>query len=60
MDRFEHAPGDAGLVMIVFTLPSHDYVFKVIRDRFAPPKTTTKTGSARATSWSSSTIAPGA
>ena len=42
MDRFEHAPGDAGLVMIVFTLPSHDYVFKVIRDRFAPPKTTTK------------------
>jgi isocitrate dehydrogenase kinase/phosphatase len=29
------------MVMIVFTLRSHDYVFKVIRDRFAHPKTTT-------------------
>ena len=27
------------MVMIVFTLPSHDIVFKVIRDRFAWPKT---------------------
>jgi isocitrate dehydrogenase kinase/phosphatase len=42
MDRFEHAPGAAGMVMIVFTLRSFGYVFKVIRDRFAPPKTTTK------------------
>ena len=24
--------------MLVFTLPSFPYVFKVIRDRFAPPK----------------------
>ena len=42
MDRFQHAPGDAGMVMIVFTLRSHDYVFKVIRDHFAHPKTTTR------------------
>jgi isocitrate dehydrogenase kinase/phosphatase len=26
------------MVMLVFTLPSFPYVFKVIRDRFAPPK----------------------
>lgn len=37
-DRFVHAPGDRGLVMICFTLPSFDVVFKVIRDRFAYPK----------------------
>jgi len=29
-------------VMIVFTLPSHDLVFKVIRDRFGAPKTSTR------------------
>src|SRR5882757_4446236 len=43
IDSFVHAPGERGLVMLVFTLPSHDLVFKVIRDRFAPPKTTTRT-----------------
>lgn len=37
-DQFVHAPGDKGLVMICFTLPSFDVVFKVIRDRFAYPK----------------------
>jgi len=37
-DRFVVAPGIKGLVMLVFTLPSFPYVFKVIRDRFAPPK----------------------
>ena len=35
-------PGERGLVMIVFTLPSHDLVFKVIRDRFGAPKTSTR------------------
>ena len=35
-------PGQRGLVMVVFTLPSHDLVFKVIRDRFGPPKNTTR------------------
>jgi isocitrate dehydrogenase kinase/phosphatase len=37
-DRFVTAPGIKGMVMLVFTLPSFPYVFKVIRDRFAPPK----------------------
>ena len=37
-DRFAVAPGIKGMVMLVFTLPSFPYVFKVIRDRFAPPK----------------------
>lgn len=37
-DRFVHAPGDRGLVMLVFTLPSFDLVFKVIRDNFGHPK----------------------
>ncbi|MFP5405023.1 MAG: bifunctional isocitrate dehydrogenase kinase/phosphatase [Gammaproteobacteria bacterium] len=32
-DRFAIAPGIRGLVMLVFTLPSFPYVFKVIRDR---------------------------
>src|SRR5579863_891204 len=38
-DLFVHAPGERGLVMVCFTLPSFDVVFKVIRDRFAHPKT---------------------
>ncbi|HVC31353.1 MAG TPA: bifunctional isocitrate dehydrogenase kinase/phosphatase [Steroidobacteraceae bacterium] len=37
-DRFVHAPGERGLVMVCFTLVSFDVVFKVIRDRFASPK----------------------
>jgi isocitrate dehydrogenase kinase/phosphatase len=41
-DRFEAAAGDRGMVMNVFTLPSYDVVFKVIRDRFAEPKTTSR------------------
>ncbi len=42
IDAFVHAPGERGLVMIVFTLPSHDLVFKVIRDQFGAPKHTTR------------------
>ena len=38
-DLFTHAAGERGLVMVCFTLPSFDVVFKVIRDRFPPPKT---------------------
>ena len=38
-DRFVHADGDKGLVMLVFTLPSYDLVFKIIRDNFGYPKT---------------------
>ena len=41
-DKFEHSEGDEGLVMIVFTLPSYDLVFKIIRDRFGFPKTITR------------------
>ena len=41
-DRFEIAPGIRGMVMLVFTLPSYDVVFKVIRDSFDYPKTTTR------------------
>ena len=37
-DNFVVAPGIKGMVMLVFTLPSYPYVFKVIRDHFAPPK----------------------
>ena len=39
-DDFVVAPGIKGMVMLVFTLPSFPYVFKVIRDHFAPPKET--------------------
>ncbi|KNH09018.1 Isocitrate dehydrogenase phosphatase /kinase [Candidatus Burkholderia brachyanthoides] len=41
-DRFVIAPGIKGLVMIVFTLPSFPYVFKLIKDAFPPPKDTTR------------------
>jgi len=37
-DRFVHAPGQRGLVMVCFTLTAFDVVFKVIRDRFPSPK----------------------
>lgn len=37
-DQFVAAPGIRGMVMMVFTLPSFPYVFKVIRDKFAPSK----------------------
>jgi isocitrate dehydrogenase kinase/phosphatase len=39
-DTFVLAPGTKGMVMVVFTLPSFPYVFKIIRDWFAPPKDT--------------------
>ncbi len=42
VDRFDFARGDVGMVMIVFTLPFYNVVFKVIRDRFAYPKSTTR------------------
>jgi isocitrate dehydrogenase kinase/phosphatase len=33
-DQFVLAPGEKGLVMVCFTLPSFDVVFKLIRDKF--------------------------
>ncbi len=41
-DRFDHTRGIKGMVMIVFTVPGYDVVFKVIRDRFPFPKETTR------------------
>lgn len=40
-DQFIIAPGIKGMVMAVFTLPSYQTVFKVIKDRFAPQKNIT-------------------
>ncbi|THH39976.1 bifunctional isocitrate dehydrogenase kinase/phosphatase [Neolewinella litorea] len=40
-ERFVSAPGIAGMVMYVFTMPQLNMVFKVIRDTFAPPKQVT-------------------
>ena len=40
-DRFEVAPGIKGTVMTVFTLPSYQTVFKIIKDRFAAQKDVT-------------------
>ena len=37
-DCFVDAEGTRGMVMIVFTLPSYDVVFKLIRDHFDAPK----------------------
>jgi len=41
-DKFILAPGIKGMVMSVFTLPSYDFVFKIIKDRFTPPKEMTR------------------
>jgi isocitrate dehydrogenase kinase/phosphatase len=41
-DHFVIAPGIKGLVMVVFTLPSFPYVFKIIKDAFPAPKDTTR------------------
>lgn len=37
-EQFIIAPGVKGMVMLVFTLPAFDRVFKVIKDHFAPQK----------------------
>ncbi|HXN79216.1 MAG TPA: bifunctional isocitrate dehydrogenase kinase/phosphatase [Candidatus Dormibacteraeota bacterium] len=37
-ELFVFAPGIHGMVMVVFTLPGYDVVFKVIRDRFPAVK----------------------
>ncbi|MCG6862457.1 MAG: bifunctional isocitrate dehydrogenase kinase/phosphatase [Chromatiaceae bacterium] len=41
-DELVVAPGTRGMVMCVFTLASFPYVFKVIKDRFPPPKEMTR------------------
>lgn len=41
-DEFVIAPGIKGMVMTVFTLPSLNIVFKLIKDHFEPPKNMTR------------------
>jgi isocitrate dehydrogenase kinase/phosphatase len=41
-ETFVRARGRRGLVMEVFTLPSYEFVFKIIKDRFPPSKNTTR------------------
>lgn len=41
-DQFIVAPGIKGMVMTVFTLPSLNVVFKLIKDHFEPPKNMTR------------------
>ncbi|MCL7715469.1 bifunctional isocitrate dehydrogenase kinase/phosphatase [Stenotrophomonas mori] len=41
-ERLVAAEGTPGMVMSVFTLPSYPLVFKLIRDRFAWPKTVSR------------------
>jgi isocitrate dehydrogenase kinase/phosphatase len=41
-DQFSHAPGQKGLVMICFTLPSYEVVFKIIRDHIPEIKSVSK------------------
>lgn len=41
-ERFDFSPGQRGMVMIAFNMPSDDLVYKVIRDRFERPKTTSR------------------
>ena len=41
-DEFVRAEGQRGMVMTVFTMPSYDMVFKIIKDEFDPPKKATR------------------
>ena len=41
-DQYTFAPGIKGMVMSVFTLPSLDYVYKLMKDKFTPPKSMTQ------------------
>ena len=41
-EKFHIARGKPGLVMVVFSMPNDELVFKLIRDRFHNPKSTTR------------------
>jgi isocitrate dehydrogenase kinase/phosphatase len=41
-DKFVVASGQRGMVMLVFTMPSYDMVFKLIKDHFNYPKDSTR------------------
>ncbi|MEJ2038186.1 MAG: bifunctional isocitrate dehydrogenase kinase/phosphatase, partial [Desulfosarcinaceae bacterium] len=42
LDRFVHARGQPGMVMISFNMEQDELIYKLIRDRFAQPKKTTR------------------
>lgn len=41
-EKYIAAPGIKGMVMLVFTTEHSDYVYKVIKDKFTPPKTSNR------------------
>ncbi len=41
-DKFRISPGEKGMVMTVFELPSYDVVFKIIKDKFSYTKRTSR------------------
>jgi isocitrate dehydrogenase kinase/phosphatase len=41
-EKYIVAPGIPGMVMLVYTLPSYNYVYKIIKDNFTPPKNMTR------------------
>lgn len=41
-DKYQLARGQRGMVMVVFTMPSYPVVFKIIKDQFDYPKSTTR------------------
>ncbi|MEJ2638596.1 MAG: bifunctional isocitrate dehydrogenase kinase/phosphatase [Desulfosarcinaceae bacterium] len=41
-EQFDFSPGQRGMVMIAFNMPGDYLVYKVIRDRFDRPKTTSR------------------
>tara|TARA_R110002073_G_scaffold9980_9_gene49385 strand:+ start:4134 stop:5867 length:1734 start_codon:yes stop_codon:yes gene_type:complete len=43
-DQFVIAEGIKGMVMTVFTLPSYQTAFKIIKDKFSPTKSVTRQG----------------
>lgn len=50
-DHFILAEGIKGMVMTVFTLPSSNIVFKLIKDHFEPPKNMTRQQVKENTNW---------
>jgi len=59
-DHFIIAPGIKGMVMLVFTLPSFPYVFKIIKDVFGSSKNIDRETVRQNTSWSSASTGSGA
>jgi isocitrate dehydrogenase kinase/phosphatase len=59
-DQFIMAPGIRGMVMSVFTLPGFNTVFKIIKDRFSPSKTSAAPRDREVPAWSKASTASGA